>query len=138
LGNPRATGAVFCSMTPIQTVLERERTPVYLIHLAPLLNYVIPTLGHMIGAVVVWLLTRDISSAVDQQGKRALNFQLTLGLFFLGVWILVILTLGIGLLFLWPLFLLGYAFQLVVMILAVLATNEGRTYAYPFAFPFLR
>ena len=125
-------------MTPINTVLERERTPVYLIHLAPLLNYLIPTLGHIIGALIVWLVTRDVSKTVDQQGKRALNFQLTLGLFFLVLWIIVFINFFIAMFFLWPLFVAVYILQLITMILAVVATNEGRTYNYPFAIQFLR
>jgi uncharacterized protein len=125
-------------MTSINTVLERERTPVYLIHLAPLLNYIIPTLGHIIGALIVWLLTRDVSKTVDQQGKRALNFQLTLGLFFLVLWIIVFMTFFLAMFFLWPLFVAIYILQLITMILAVIATNEGRTYNYPLSIQFLR
>jgi uncharacterized protein len=128
----------------IQTILEREQTPIYLIHLAPLLIYLFPIVpvGNVIGALVAWLITRDVSPTVDQQGKRALNFQISLSLYFGLAWIiffvLAILTFGIGLLFLWILFVPLYILQIVTLVMAVIATNQSKIYEYPFAISFLR
>lgn len=53
------------------------RTWASLIHASPLLNMVMPPLGWA-AAVTIWLLKRDQSPYVDQQGKEELNFTLTL------------------------------------------------------------
>ncbi len=127
-----------------QTILEREQTPIYLIHLAPLLIYLFPVVpvGNVIGALVAWLIARDVSPTVDQQGKRALNFQISLSLYFALAWIIFfvfsILTLGIGAFVLWIIFIPLFILQIATLVMAVIATNQSKTYEYPFAISFLK
>ena len=75
---------------------EPDRTPALIIHLSPLLGLVLPALGNVLGPLAAWLAYRDRAPVLDQQGKEALNFQLS-------VWLYAFLT---GLLFL-ALFSLG-------------------------------
>lgn len=130
----------------IHTILERERTPIYWIHLSALLLYVIPAVGNIGAALIAWLTTRDISATVNQQGKHALNFQLSLSLYIFSVCMIalamVLVTLGIAIVFvpflLFPLLGILSLFQVVTMIMAIISTNQGRTYVYPLTISFLK
>jgi uncharacterized Tic20 family protein len=51
-----------------------------LIHLSALSQYLIP-LGNYILPIVIWSSTKDKSEYINTQGKRAINFQLSLFLY---------------------------------------------------------
>lgn len=51
-----------------------------LIHLSSLSQYIIP-FGNYILPVVIWSTTKDKSEFINNQGKRAINFQLSLFLY---------------------------------------------------------
>jgi len=55
-------------------------------------------LGVFIGPLIIWLIKKETMPFVDDQGKEALNFNITVGIIAIGLVILSILTLGIGLL----------------------------------------
>lgn len=117
---------------------QDQRTPVVIEHLSPLVAFWLPVLGNVIGALVAWLLLRDRHGALDEQGREVVNFQISISLYFIAFTALVILTLGIGFLLLWPLLLALYALQFVTMILAVVAALDGRPYRYPLSIRFLK
>lgn len=94
-------------------------------HLAALAGIVIP-LGNLLGPLIVWLVKKDTMPFVADQGKEALNFNITV---FIAAFVSGILTLVlIGFLLL---IVVGIAW-LVLTILAALAANKGETYRYPF------
>jgi uncharacterized Tic20 family protein len=94
-------------------------------HLASLAGIVIP-LGNLLGPLIVWLVKKDTMPFVADQGKEALNFNITV---FIAAFVSGILTLVlIGFLLL---IVVGIAW-LVLTILAALAANKGETYRYPF------
>ena len=94
-------------------------------HLASLAGIIIP-LGNLLGPLIVWLVKKDTMPFVADQGKEALNFNITV---FIAAFISGILTLVlIGFLLL---IVVGIAW-LVLTILAALAANKGETYRYPF------
>ncbi len=94
-------------------------------HLASLAGIIIP-LGNLLGPLIVWLVKKDTMPFVADQGKEALNFNITV---FIAAFISGILTLVlIGFLLL---IVVGIAW-LVLTVLAALAANKGETYRYPF------
>ncbi|MGW8127779.1 MAG: DUF4870 domain-containing protein [Stenotrophomonas sp.] len=94
-------------------------------HLASLAGIVIP-LGNLLGPLIVWLVKKDTMPFVADQGKEALNFNITV---FIAAFVSGILTLVlIGFLLL---IVVGIAW-LVLTILAALAANKGEAYRYPF------
>ncbi len=117
---------------------QDQRTPVIIEHLAPLAAFWLPVLGNVIGALVAWLLLRDRHAALDEQGREVVNFQISISLYFIAFTAVVILTLGIGILLLWPVLVGLYALQFITMILAVVAALDGRPYRYPFSIRFLK
>ena len=122
----------------LREVAPPQRTPVVIEHLAPLAAFWLPVLGNVIGALIAWLLLRDRGAVLDEQGREVVNFQISISLYFIAFTALVILTLGIGFLVLWPLLLALYALQFITMILAVVAALDGRAYRYPLSIRFLK
>ena len=94
--------------------------------------------GFFIGPLVIWLLKKDTMPFVDDQAKEALNFNITLAIAFAALWLLSVLTLGIGLLLTVPLYLIIALAWLVLTIIAAIKANDGVAYRYPFALRLIR
>ncbi|GAB6935217.1 DUF4870 domain-containing protein [Calditerricola yamamurae] len=100
-------------------------------HLAALVGYIIP-MGHVLGPLVVWLLKRNDSPFVDDQGKEALNFQLSLTIYGMIAALLVFVLIGL------PLLLALMVIQVVFVIVAAVKANEGQAYRYPMTIRFFK
>ena len=73
--------------TEAPTLSDKEaRKWAMLCHLSALSGLLGNGIGFLIGPLVVWLIKRDDAPQIDEQGKEALNFQLTM---FLAVFICV-------------------------------------------------
>ncbi len=102
-----------------------ERQWAMFAHLSALFGLVIP-LGSIIGPLVIWLIKKDTMPFVNDQGKEALNFNITVAIAAIVCWILVFILIGFLLL---PAVLIAW---LVFVIIATIKSNEGTTYRYPF------
>jgi len=60
----------------MQPTTKDDRTWAMLCHLSGLAGYVVP-FGNIFGPLIIWLIKRDQSWFVDDQGKEALNFQIS-------------------------------------------------------------
>jgi len=108
-----------------------ERTWAMLCHIGAFSGVVIP-LGSFIVPLVIWLVKKEESSFVDDQGKESLNFQISIAIYaviliVMGL-ILSLIVIGIFLLFL--LVPLGL-FWIIMIIIAGIKANEGEKYRYP-------
>ena len=90
------------------------------------------SIGCFIGPLIIWLAKKDTMPFVDDQGKEALNFNITVGLVFLVLFVLTLVTLGIGILLTGPIMLIVGLAWLVLSIIAGIKANEGKAYRYPF------
>lgn len=116
---------------------KEQRTWAMVAHLAGLAGVlpVVPLVGCVIGPLVVWLLKKDEMPFVDDQGKEALNFQLTLliahlvlgGVVTLLWWTLIVPCIAV------PIWIAIAGVQLVLTIIAAIQANDGRRYRYPLA-----
>jgi uncharacterized Tic20 family protein len=116
----------------------QERHWAMFAHLSVLLGGLISAgwaggVGYFIGPLVIWMLKRDTMPFVADQGKEALNFAITVSIVCAALWLLTIMTLGIGLLLTFPLLTLIGIGALVLVIIAAVKANEGVTYRYPIA-----
>ena len=60
---------------------KEERSWGTFVHLGGLIGMaILPTVGNIIGVLVLWLIKRNESGFVDNQGKEAINFQITLSI----------------------------------------------------------
>lgn len=90
------------------------------------------SLMHILAPLVIWLIKRSDSPAIDTTGKEVLNFQISYSIY-TGVSILLCFVL-VGFLFL-PVVLVTW---IVCMVLAAMKTSNGDTYRYPYTIRFLR
>jgi uncharacterized Tic20 family protein len=114
--------------TPAATGIptQDERTWGMLAHLTAFAGFIVP-LGNLIGPLIVWLVKRDQSAFVADQGKEALNFNISVVGAAIICALLVFVFIGI---------LLGVAlfiFWLTMTIVAAIKASEGVRYRYPFA-----
>lgn len=88
----------------------------------------------VVPALVMWLVKRDRSPFIDDHGREAVNFQISLVLYALIIIPIVgILTCGVG----WVLYIPLYVLAIVGMIKAAMGANRGEYYRYPATIRFL-
>lgn len=100
-------------------------------HLSGFLGCLIP-FGSLIGPLLVWQLKKDQDVFIDDQGKEALNFQISVALAALLCVLLMIIV--IGFLLIWVV-IIG---AVVLMIIAAIKANEGQAYRYPFCWRIIK
>jgi len=108
----------------MQPLTKDDRTWAVVAHLAGLAGYVVP-FGNIFGPLLVWLLKKDQSSFIDDQGKEAVNFQISLTIYVIVAIISIIIVVGIVLI---PLLAVA---GLIFMVIAAIKSNEGVRYRYP-------
>lgn len=94
-------------------------------HLSALIGFIIP-FGNLIGPLVVWQMKKDLPFVVDQ-GKEALNFQITVAI---AVFVCILLSFVVIGMLLLPVVGIG---ALVLTVIAAIKANNGEAYRYPFA-----
>lgn len=101
-------------------------------HLAALAGYVGIPLANIIGPLVVWLIKREEHPFIDDQGKEAVNFQITMTIAAIVAFVLCFVLIGFVLL---PLVVL---FDLIMTIVAAVKVSSGEKYRYPICIRFLK
>ena len=101
-----------------------------LAHLSTFAGYVLP-FGNIIGPLVVWLMKKDELPFVDEHGKEALNFQISMTLWiaisiasifcFVGIVTTPILV----------------VVDIIFTIIAAVKANSGEPYRYPMTIRFV-
>ncbi|MDC8012188.1 DUF4870 domain-containing protein [Tahibacter soli] len=87
--------------------------------------------GVFVGPLAVWLLKKDTMPFVDDQGKEALNFNITVALVCVGLLLFSVITIGIGLIVAIPAWLVLCIAWLVATVVGALKASEGMAYRYP-------
>jgi uncharacterized Tic20 family protein len=106
-------------------------------HLSALVAMWLGGLGFL-GPLIIWLIKKEQSRFVDDQGKEALNFNLNVLIaeIILGAVGVPfgLLTVGFGFLLVLPLFLVLFLASIIMPIIAAMKVNAGETYRYPYIF----
>ena len=121
--------------------LEWERTFAMWTHLAGLIGGVAAALSAgvslpfaLLAVLILWLIKRDESVFVDDHGREAVNFQISLLIYALVLFpIAVLLTCGLGFVLIIPIAILA----VVGTASAASAANRGEYYRYPATLRFL-
>lgn len=100
-------------------------------HLSGFLGCLIP-FGSLIGPLLVWQLKKDADPFIDDQGKEALNFQISVAL--AGLVCVLLMVVIIGFLLIWVV-IIG---AVILMIIAAIKANEGQAYRYPFCWRIIK
>jgi len=88
--------------------------------------------GCFIGPLIIWLVKKETMPFVDDQGKEALNFNITVAIAAVILLLLSLVTFGVGLIIAIPLWVIIGIGWLVFTIIAAIKANEGVRYRYPF------
>jgi len=111
---------------------DDERTYALFMHLT-LLGHVVLSLLAIIAPVIMWQIKKEQSPFLDDHGREAVNFQLSLIILSILLIPIGILTCSAGFFLYIPLYILA----LVGMIQASIAANRGEFYRYPMTFRFV-
>ncbi len=95
-----------------------------------MLAHLLGGITSIVGPLVIWAIKKDESPFVNDQGKEAMNFQITVLIAYVVVGILGALTGGCASVILGPV--VGVV-SLIFAILGGLEANKGIIYRYPFA-----
>lgn len=112
---------------------ESERQYAMWMHLS-LLGTIFAPFVILIAPLVMWLTRKEESPYIDDHGREALNFQISLYIYMLAlVPLFALLTCGVGAVLIPGVYVLG----IVGMIAAAKAANRGEYYRYPMSIRFL-
>ena len=117
--------------TVVAATSGEERSWALVGHLSALSAF-ITGFGCVLGPLLVWLVKRDSMPFAADQAKEALNFNITVVIVGIGLWVVTVGTFFIGALLTVPLALVLFVGWLVLTILAAIKANEGVAYRYPF------
>ena len=95
-------------------------------HLSSLSGLIIP-FGNILGPLIIWQVKKDSLPFAADQGKEALNFNITIAIAAIICGLLTLVLIGFLLL---PL--VGLAW-LIFTIIGAMKANNGEAYRYPFA-----
>lgn len=100
-------------------------------HLIAFSGFVIP-FGNLLGPLIVWAIKKDDHPFIDDQGKEAMNFQLTMTLCSIVAFLLIFVIIGIFLL------VMICIFVVIMIIVASMKANDGVYYRYPLTIRFFK
>ena len=108
-----------------------EKQWVLLSHLSGFAGFVFP-FGNILRPLLVYLLKKDQSVIVADHSREALNFQISITIYYIIAGILIVVIIG-G-------FLLAIlvVLQIVLMIKAALEADKGGFYRYPLTIRFIK
>jgi len=102
-----------------------ERMWAMFCHLGGFAIFIIPFVGHILAPLLIWILKKEESAFIDDQGKEALNFQISITIYGFICGILVFLLIGI------PILIILGIFSLIMVIIAAISAFDGKPYRYP-------
>jgi uncharacterized protein len=100
-------------------------------HLSTLAGLVVP-FGSVVGPLAVWLTRRDQDPFIDDTGREALNFGISIAIYGLVALAAALMLVGI------PLLIAGVIAWVVLACLAAVKASQGQAYRYPLTMRFVR
>ena len=112
------------SQMPVPTPSYEVRQGAMLCHLAAFLGFVFP-FGSVVGPLILWQMKKEVDPFIDDQGKEALNFQITVAIAWIACIVLAFAVIG---------FFLMVALAIATVVLTIIGSikaNKGIVYRYP-------
>lgn len=94
-----------------------------------ILSHVLTFVGGFLAPLIIYLIKKDESAFIREHARESLNFQITVLIIVIALFITII-----GILLLWV---IGIA-ALVFVILATVKASEGKLYKYPFSLKLIK
>jgi len=114
----------------IHAISKDERVWALLCHISAFACFVFP-FGNIIAPLIIWVLKKDESPFIADQGKEAINFQITVTIFFFISILLIFIAVGI------PLLIGVFFLSIIFTVIAALKANDGEKYRYPINMRFI-
>lgn len=114
-----------------ETVAKSSRDMAMWCHLSALSGYFVP-FGGLIGPVVIWAMKKDGDGFVNRHGIAAINFRISMYLYAIVCFVLMLVVVGF-----FALFALGLV-DLVFTVIAAVKASEGKPYRYPLSLRLIR
>ena len=101
-------------------------------HLAGLAGMLIPGTGNIVAPLVVWQIKKEDNPFIDEQGKEAVNFQISISMYLIISIFLCVICVGA--------FLVAATlfFFFVFSLIAAVKANNGFHYRYPLIIRFIK
>jgi uncharacterized Tic20 family protein len=113
--------------TSSQDIPAAEQNMAMFCHLAPLSGCITP-----LGSLVLWLAKKDSMPYVDQEGKKAINFQISVLIYILASMALCIIGVGFILLFALAIF------NFIMVVSNGIKAGKGEETRYPLSIIFIK
>jgi uncharacterized Tic20 family protein len=110
---------------------SEEKNMAMLTHLLAFTGY-FTFFGMIVGPLILWLVKKDTMPFVDDQGKEAVNFNISFMIYYVISFVLMIVLIGFFIAFV-----LGILHIVFVIVAAVKASN-GEAYRYPMTIRFVK
>lgn len=93
---------------------------------------ILPFIGGVIAPLIIWQIKKDEYPFVNEQGKEAVNFQISILIYEIAAGLLIFACIGA---FLLPAVMI---FDIVFLIIAAIKANDGFHYRYPLCIRFIK
>ena len=93
---------------------------------------IVPVVGGVIAPLIIWQIKKDEHTFVNEQGKEAVNFQISILIYEIVAGLLIFACVGA---FLLPAVMI---FDIVFLVIAAIKTNNGLHYRYPLCIRFIK
>jgi len=114
------------------SISKDERLWGMLCHISAFAFFIFPAFGNILGPLIIWLIKKEEYPFVDEQGKEALNFQISITIYTLAAGLLSIILIGI------PILIALFFFDFIVVVIASIKANDGIHYKYPLSIELIR
>jgi uncharacterized Tic20 family protein len=101
-------------------------------HLSALVGLMGNGVGFLLAPLIIWLIKKEDHPFIDEQGKEAVNFQITMFIALLLGALLTLVVVGIVLL------IAAAILMTVLPIVAGVKANKGEAYQYPLTIRFIK
>ena len=101
-------------------------------HLGGLATYIGLPLGNILVPLVIWFVKRNSDPAVEENGREAVNFNLTYTLYGILAGFMCFVLIG------WVLLPIVLIAHIALAIQAALKVNRGQSYHYPYTLRFIK
>jgi len=126
---PPPADPVEAAAAPTDEVPKDTRTMGMLCHLLGIFS-------GFVGPLIIWLIKKDEMPFVDDQGRESLNFQITLAIAFIVLFVVSLIPI-VGC-FTFLLLIALWVVDVVFCIIAAMKANEGIAYRYPVTIRFVK
>jgi len=124
-------------------ITTKNTSTAFLIHISALASYIFP-FGGVIAPLIIWQVKKDESNYIDEQGKAAVNFNLSFALYSFVAGLTAFSTFFfhfpnfIGLFGTVSLVAIISIIRLVLIIMAAIKVNNNEYFKYPLTIQFIK